>query len=324
MPLNPLQRDTLFRTITLYADSILDSSVDRAKKIEWLQLSTSNAKTTMEEAVRVLKEYPDLTKGLVESVTVPRVFRGYWKTLLDCIAKGQSVPEGLLNTLLSGCNNYNPLLIAEMWLFENKINSLSEIDAIKTDLILLRESYLEMTTLTCNEGIYLRIGQVPFNLNECGPSPYKGEIQKDIKTLIEDRLKQADKHHEKLQKEREEQERIRNEMGAMVTQTRKEAEQARFAVSELTEQKTREDFTQAVLSNYRIFEGGPAVSRPVSVSDILSSHKNFSTSSKGSSVKNDRLLQMQRGLNNRITGMMLQATTQMSKEDAELKQSKFF
>jgi hypothetical protein len=79
-----------------------------------------------------------------------------------------------------------------------------------------------------------------------------------------------------------------------------------------------------VLSNYRIFEGGPAVSRPVSVSDILSSHKNFSTSSKGSSVKNDRLLQMQRGLNNRITGMMLQATTQMSKEDAELKQSKFF
>ncbi|HXH55251.1 MAG TPA: ankyrin repeat domain-containing protein [Gammaproteobacteria bacterium] len=325
MPLNALQRATLFGNITGYADNILESaSVERSKKIEWLQLSISDSKTTMEQVVQVFKEHPELGKGLVESLSVPRVVRNYWQSFLTCIAGDQSVLEGLLKAPPFECNNYNALLVADMWLFENKINAIPEISAIKADLILLREAYLEMTVLTCDEGVYLRIGEVPFNLNQCGPSPYKGEIQKDIKTLIEDRLKQADKHHEKLQKEREEQEKIRNEMGAMVIQTRQEAEKARLAVSEMAEQKTREDFTQTVLSNYRIFEGGAAVSRPVSVSDILSSHKNFSTSSKGSSVKNERLLQMQRGLNNRITAMMLRAIAQMSKEDAELKESKIF
>jgi hypothetical protein len=170
MPLNGLQRDTLFSTITMCVDTILEASIDRDKKIGWLEFCTSNSTPSIEEAIPVLKKYPALIKGLSEAVNVPAAARGYWRRLLICMDYDQPVPLDLLKEL-SEFNNYNPLLMAEMRLFENKIYAIPELSAIKSELLCLREAYLEMTPLaSCSYGApyrtyYFRIGQVPFNLD---------------------------------------------------------------------------------------------------------------------------------------------------------------
>jgi hypothetical protein len=292
MPLNALQQEALFSTITMHLDTIGTSKVGNLKKREWLQLITSNTKPTIGEAVQILKQYPVLTKGLT-NVDVPNEVRNTWRQLITLIDDSTLIPDYLLKQL-SNFNNYNPLLMAEMRLFENKIDAVPELSAIKDALLCLREVYLEMTPLVSSSHgghsrtFCFRLGQVPFNLDKLGPPPFKGEIQKEVEKLIEERLTQADKDRKEMD------EKDKSEETAVLAFTTVEkilGTQALHALlGEMTEQQKNDLFKQ-----------------------------------QKSSAKHDRLEEMQhRFLSNRLTDMMRQATTNMSKIDMELRASKVF
>lgn len=306
MPLNGLQKDVLFTTTTLSLETILGSSIDKSKKIECLKLIISDTKFTIEQAIEVLKKNSHLIRGLSEAINVPNVVRSCWRKLVPCIDNDQPISDALLKELYD-YNNYNPLLMAEMCIFETNIDALPELSVVKRELLCLREAYLEMTPLgSYSYGFngapfrtfHFRIGRVPFNLDNCGGIPCKAEVQAYIKRIIEDRLEEDTRY----QKQLEEKEKIRKEMEEKISLARKETERVKQAAN-LQEMPLK-----------------------FSVSDILSSYEHYLSSHKSkSSMKSDRLFQMQHVLlNNKITDMMHQATTELSKKDMELKKSKIF
>lgn len=75
--------------------------------------------------------------------------------------------------------NYNPLLLADISQFEERKFS-READAVRSDLVRLREMVLEMTPvgtydyLNGNGQFTFRIGVVPCNLQNYGEAPLKG------------------------------------------------------------------------------------------------------------------------------------------------------
>lgn len=315
MPLNALQQDTLFRAIDVYLNKIFDPSVLRPKKIEWLKRCISDTQATIEQVTQLLKEYPDLIGELMNAANLPKGTRGDWGSLLIYIGSLQPIPSDLLQKL-SKFNNYNPFLIVDMKLFAKQITETPELAIIKDNFIALREAFLEMTPMCHDEENHsIRIGQCPFNLDQKGPAPLKGEIQAEIKWLIKDRLEQEDKH----QKQIDAQERVKKEIEVMHVRTQKK-------LDEIAEQQQETLFTQAILTKYKAFESSTSIATPIQVSDIFSEYESFAPPPKQRfSAKSERLFNLQHVvLNNKITDSIRQVSTMMANIDMELKESKEF
>lgn len=206
MPLNTLQRQTLYSTVTSYIDAILESNLEHLLKIEALNAIINPTLPSLDVVLQTLRQRPELVQGLVEAVNVPQDTRRYWADLLQCIRQQKVPPNSLLKSLQT-ISNYNPFLMTAMSVFEDNLKSRPEISSIATELICLREAYLEMTPLASysyGQGyrtFRFRIGIVPFNLDQCGPVPLPGEIQADIERYITDRIEQADKYQKALEEQ---------------------------------------------------------------------------------------------------------------------------
>lgn len=324
MPLNELQRETLFRTVTAFVDTILESSLSHDLKIQSLQDVIDTHLPTIPKVLQTLRQHPNLIESLASCIKVPTPIRTNWGHLVNHLRSqphSDQIPPALLQQLET-VNNYNPTLIATMKLFSESIKVNPALSHIETELICLREAYLEMTPLTHYSygedylAFYFRIGAVPLQLDHCGPTPIKGEIQADIKMLIEDRIEQAEKHQKLLLEQLCEQK-------ALEDKARSQEQDLLFSLSlfldEAAEQQRCEQFKRTIVSASETrFTGNP--SQTFNLSELLFPHSAPHT--EGGSVDNKRSLQMHGALNNRITKTLSGLQHQMLDLETQLKQSK--
>ena len=297
MPLTTAQQEIIFRSIMTFVDPILASTINSREKIEWLQLSIKDEAITQEDVIQILKENTSLTQGLGHDVNVPQAIRTCWQALLIHIKNERPPLPGMLIGL-SKINNYNPFFIAQMRLFEEKIDTISELKALKNNLIALKEVYLQMTPLVSSSNptralvYFIRIGQLPF-LETGDQKVLYGEIQEYISGVIAEKLAEVTQ----LEKQKTEAERKENREIKAVEEAGLES------IDGLTEQQ----MMQAKLS------------------DVFSVHQSFLSEFTELPINNDRLFNMQFvSLNNTITGMMQKATAKMYVLDTNLKQSRIF
>lgn len=261
MPLNALQRETLYTTLTSYVDTILEvESIPHSIKIQWLQAIISETLPSIAETVQTLQQHPDLIAGLVRDIKVPGDIRVLWSQLVPYLNNNatQLPPDSLLQQLKI-VNNYNPVLMADMKLFENACMAEPAINGIQKELICLRELFLEMTPVSsysygnAYRTFYFRIGTVPFNLDQCGPTPLKGELHADVILLINDRIEQAEKR-EKLLEEEKRHQKERQDI-AIARQSQEEASLAlavTLHLGEVDSQRVRESYKREIVSSFEM------------------------------------------------------------------------
>lgn len=254
MPLNSIQRETLHNVVTSCVDSILETSVAYDLKIQWLRAAIDVQLPPVSVALQILYQHTNLIQGLATAINVPQAVRADWAELVAYIGPNADQPPANLLKQLETLNNYNPVYMAEVQRFENALAANPALNSIAKELICLREACLEMTPLTNysygeNYNVFhFRIGNIPFNLDHCGPTPIKGEIQEDIVRLIEDRIEQAEKYQKGLL----EQERQRKVVEERVTCVATREQDFAFAVGlfldETAEQRRREQFKREAVS----------------------------------------------------------------------------
>ncbi len=273
MPLNALQRETLYNTVTSYVDTVLEQPLDYALKINWLRAVISQELPSVPQTLQTLQQHPNLIQGLATAVNVPPAVRGNWATLVGYVGNNlHQLPPAQLLQQLEMLNNYNPVLMAAMQFFDNALTLVPELNGIRTELICLRELYLEMTPLSSYSygdnylTFHFRIGNIPLNLDQYGPMPIKGEIQSDIVRLIEDRIEQAEKNQQIFI----EQQSQRKALEAIAANTALREQDLSFAVNlflnDMTEQQRQEQFKREVAST---LETPSALNQPISLSALL-------------------------------------------------------
>ncbi len=276
MPLNALQRETLYDTIISYVDTVLEQPLlAHSIKINWLKAVINDALPSLSQALEMLRQNPNLILGLARAVNVPQAIREDWAVLIEGYINGnpnQPPPAELLERLKI-MNNYNPVLMAEMKRFRDAIVAVPELNSIKRELSCLREVYLEMTPLLRYSygesylAFRFRIGSVPLNLDQCGPTPVKGEIQADIVRLIEDRIEQAEKY-QKILAEQECQRKAQENAAASATLREQDLSFAvNLFLNDITEEQRREQFKRVVASTLET--PSPLLNQPISLSALL-------------------------------------------------------
>jgi ankyrin repeat protein len=332
MPLNALQRETLFDIVTGAIDSILDSPIEYKIKMECLQNITTGL-PTLDQVIKILHDNPNLVRGLAEQTNIPAKVRGCWAEFLKHLSQNHPMPEALLKELRE-INNYNPFYIAAMKMFEDYVGGVPALAPIKIELIRLREIYLEMTPLnTYSYGeqyfeFSFRIGNIPLNLDHYGPTPIKEEVQSDVMRIISDRVAQA----EKYQKELEIKEKNRQDMEKAALNAQLREGDLSLAINlflkDSDEKERSEQIKQGVVSSYTSYESMSSSSHLPDIASILVAQlaqqdPSLLTASGPlrKSSKETIFLQLQINLNNRITQDILSTQTAMSERNTQLKNS---
>lgn len=300
MPLNKLQSETLELSIRTHVDAIFDDKgVCEHDKVAWLQRSITPQTLILSMAIEMLKSDMQLLEYLSSTISLPKDVHVYWNNVVLGIACSNST---LYESALPTECNYNPLCIAEMKLFEKEISSKPNLSSIGKNLIALREAYLEMTPLRIEDGSYLRVQRLPFDLDSYqGTSQGKikgGDIQKEIKKYVENQLQPYQK---KITEQAERQ--------------KKEAETAKL----MAVQKTVSGLKHSVRASCENFERG-VVSQP----EVYAQEDAATKFERGPSAKAIRLLEMQNALINRILDLIRPIRIEMAKIELDLKKSDAF
>ena len=184
--LNETQRCTIRATLKVAVDALLEN-----KQAEWLSRCITPLNLSIEEMIKILKEKPELFLYITRASNFPENLINIWEILIKHIQYNEDIPAHIFTKFKDNANNYNPFYIAEMEQFEQAVQHLEDS---KSYLVRLREAYLEMTLIqpfSYGEGyrtFYFRIGNVPFNLDQQGSMPVRGEIQADISAYVSERI----------------------------------------------------------------------------------------------------------------------------------------
>lgn len=209
MSLNTTQRKILRDVFRESVDGIMeDRGIEYKQKCELLNFILSNDHPSIQETITILKHNIVLVDHILEATNqIPAEIRGHWRAIKLILETDHPTLSPELLNELKKVPNYNPILVASMKKFEDKIKNVSNIsEAAKLTLIRLRELYLEMSPMQSynyGEGyrtFHFRIGNFPLNIQKYSDEPpIPGEIQSDVQSFIEERIEQENVHQKDIE-----------------------------------------------------------------------------------------------------------------------------